>query len=90
MPTHKSAEKRLRQSQRRRLRNRGTRSELRTLLKNVRAAVTAGDLDTARQLLSKADKELSRAASRNIIPAKRASRQISRTAKLITAAARPK
>ena len=51
MANHKSALKEHRQSLSRRQRNRDHRSRLRTGLKKFRAALTSGDLDTARGLL---------------------------------------
>ncbi len=43
MPNHKSAEKRVRQSERRRLVNRSNRTRLRTSIKQLRAALSSGD-----------------------------------------------
>ena len=42
MPNHKSAEKRVRQSEKRRVINRGNRSKVRTYIKKVRAALDSG------------------------------------------------
>jgi small subunit ribosomal protein S20 len=51
MANHKSALKAHRQSVKRRLHNRTHRSRMRTAVKKLRRAVTAGDVDSARDLL---------------------------------------
>ena len=47
MPTTKSAKKRLRQSEEQRLRNRSTKSALRTQIRKVLSAVAANDAGAA-------------------------------------------
>ena len=51
MPNHKSAEKRMRQSEARRKINRGNRSRLRTTIKNLRGAIGTGDAKQIQELL---------------------------------------
>ena len=51
MPNHKSAEKRMRQNEKRRLINRGNRGKLRTGIKKLRAALEGGDAGAAKALL---------------------------------------
>ncbi|MEP6570068.1 MAG: 30S ribosomal protein S20 [Acidobacteriota bacterium] len=51
MPNHKSAEKRMRQSEARRKINRGNRSRLRTTIKNLRSAIGTGDAKQVQELL---------------------------------------
>ncbi len=51
MPNHKSAEKRMRQSEARRKINRGNRSRLRTTIKNLRGAIGSGDAKQIQELL---------------------------------------
>ena len=53
MPNHKSAEKRVRQSERRRVINRSNRARLRTSVKNLRASLSKGDGKDAAELLPK-------------------------------------
>lgn len=77
MANHKSAKKRTRQSLKRRERNRHDRSELRTAVKQVRTAVSAGDAEAATAALRRAEKLLGK-ASGGILHWKTASRQISR------------
>jgi small subunit ribosomal protein S20 len=78
--THKSAVKRARQALRRRARNRNLRGRMRTAVKQARAAL-AGGSEAVQPALKQAESLLRRAASRGVIPKKRASRQISRLAK---------
>jgi small subunit ribosomal protein S20 len=51
MPNHKSAEKRMRQNEARRMINRGNRSRVRTSIKNLRSAISAGDAAQLKELL---------------------------------------
>ncbi len=51
MPNHKSAEKRMRQSEARRKINRGNRSRVRTSIKNLRGAIGSGDANQIKELL---------------------------------------
>jgi len=77
---HKSAVKRARQALRRRARNRNLRSRMRTAVKQARETLAAGG-ESAGTALKEAESVLRRAASRGLIPKKRASRQVSRLAK---------
>lgn len=82
MARHKSAKKRARQDERRRLRNRQVKSRVRKAVKEARAAVAGGgDPAAIRQSLSEAERELRRAASKGVIPKKRASRSVARLAR---------
>ena len=51
MATHKSAVKRHRQEDQRRMRNRAHRTRLRSQVKRIRKALSEGDAETARGLL---------------------------------------
>jgi small subunit ribosomal protein S20 len=77
---HPSAEKRNRQRIKRTLRNRAVTSAVRTQLKNVRAAIAAKDPKAAKDALRKATVALDKAATKGVVPAKTASRHISRLA----------
>lgn len=81
MAQHKSARKRARQSQKRRERNRRVRSALKSATKKVRGALAAGDADAARKALPAAESLIRRAASKGVIPKKRADRQVARLAR---------
>lgn len=83
MANHKSAEKRARQSLRRRERNRGVRSEVSTRIKAVRSALEAGDLDAAREKLRAAERALRKAASKGVIPKTTAGRRVARLARAV-------
>jgi small subunit ribosomal protein S20 len=79
MANHASAEKRNRQRIKKTARNRAAKSGLRTELKKARAAVKAAP-GTATELVKAATSALDRAASKGVIPARRASRQKGRLA----------
>jgi small subunit ribosomal protein S20 len=83
MAYHKSAEKRARQAEPRRLRNRAVTSRARSAVRRVRAAVAAGDGERARAELRDAERELRRAASKGVLPRRRADRSVSRLAKAV-------
>tara|TARA_B100000029_G_scaffold57128_1_gene51737 strand:+ start:2375 stop:2638 length:264 start_codon:yes stop_codon:yes gene_type:complete len=83
MPNSISAKKSHRQSLKRRARNRGQRSALRTSIRKVREAVASGDLEGAQGLLVSATKRIDQAAAKNLIHANKAARTKSRLAKLI-------
>jgi small subunit ribosomal protein S20 len=51
MPNHKSAEKRMRQNERRRKINRSNRSRVRTSIKNLRSALVEGNAKEIKELL---------------------------------------
>ena len=78
---HKSAKKRARQTVKRTERNRSVRSRVKTGMKKFRTTVEAEDADQTTAALRAAEGLLSRAASKGVIPKKRARRHISRLAK---------
>ncbi|HYV12323.1 MAG TPA: 30S ribosomal protein S20, partial [Pyrinomonadaceae bacterium] len=51
MPNHKSAEKRVRQSEKRRTINRGHRSKVRTYIKKIRTALESGKSEDVQSVL---------------------------------------
>lgn len=57
MPVHKSAEKRLRQSQKANLRNRSVKSQIKTVVKKVETSLDEKDLKKAVSLLDKAGRK---------------------------------
>ncbi len=83
MANHKSAAKRARQNEKRRVRNRTRRSRARTLVKRFRLAAESGDLDAARAGFAAAERELRKAASKGVLKKPTASRRISRLARLL-------
>ncbi|MGC3972001.1 MAG: 30S ribosomal protein S20 [Pirellulales bacterium] len=86
MPHTQSAKKRLKQSLRRKARNRSVKAELRTGVKQVRAAVAAGKNDEAKTSLASTQTKLDRAATRGIIHKNKAARLKSRLSKALKAA----
>jgi small subunit ribosomal protein S20 len=83
MPNTKSAKKRLRQNEVRRLRNRAVKSAMRTQLRKVREAVKAGDLEKAEEGYRVAARQLDRAGSKRVIHPNKAARIKSRLQHLI-------
>ncbi|MDP6469175.1 MAG: 30S ribosomal protein S20, partial [Pirellulaceae bacterium] len=85
MPNSNSATKRLRQNVTRRDRNRAVKSDLRTQLRKVHAAVAAGDVATAEAEFIVVAKKLDQAGSSKIMHRNTASRTKSRLQKAIKA-----
>lgn len=83
MPHSRQARKRMKQNEARRLRNKATKSAMRTQIKKVKAAVEARDPATAEAELSKAMKKLDKAAKTNVIHRNQAARRKSRLQKQI-------
>ncbi len=83
MANHKSAEKRNRQAQARRQRNRANRSKMKTVIKNLNAAIDSGNADDAKTALAAAVPVIAKTASKGTIHKKNASRKISRLTKKV-------
>ena len=83
MAHHKSALKRIKQNEKRRLRNKHGKSTLRTFIKRVREAVDANDLTGAREALAAAIPVIDKAASKGVIHSANAARNVSRLTKLV-------
>jgi small subunit ribosomal protein S20 len=83
MATHKSAIKRNRQNEQRRLRNKSVRSFLRTSIKQVTSAVDAKDAAKARESLDKTVPVIDKAASKGVIHRRNAARKISRLTRAV-------
>jgi len=80
VPNHKSAIKRTRQNDKRRIRNNEIRSAARTAVKKVRAAIEAQDKDTAQKLFVEVSSLLDGSVSKGVHHAKNAARRVSRLA----------
>ena len=80
MANHKSAIKRIRQNQKRRMRNKQVRSSMRTVVKSCAAALAGDDADAARESFRAAERSIRKAASKGVIPQRRADRTVSRLA----------
>ncbi|NHO31714.1 30S ribosomal protein S20 [Acetobacter fallax] len=82
-----SARKRIRQTERRTLRNTARMSRMRTFLKKVEAAIASGNKDEANAALKVAQPEIQRAATKGVIHSNLAARKISRLSSRIKAIA---
>uniref|UniRef100_A0A7C4JRP7 Small ribosomal subunit protein bS20 n=1 Tax=Thermodesulfobacterium geofontis TaxID=1295609 RepID=A0A7C4JRP7_9BACT len=78
MPHHKSAKKALRQSEKRRLRNRAFKSRVKTEIKKFLNYLQAGDLERAEAQLRLAQSLLHKGVSKGIFHWKKASNKISK------------
>lgn len=86
MANHRSAIKRQRQNEKRRLHNRIFRARARTLVKKARLAIEkSGDLAEARETTRRAIRDLDMAASRGTIHPRNAARRKSRLMKKLAA-----
>jgi small subunit ribosomal protein S20 len=81
LATHASAQKRARQSEKRRLRNAALKSLLKTSAKKVLLAVEEKNVEEARKALARAIPLIQKIASKKVIHKKTAARKISRLAK---------
>ncbi|MDX8377102.1 MAG: 30S ribosomal protein S20 [Mariprofundales bacterium] len=85
MANHKSAEKRAKQSEKRRLDNRMRKGSMRTAIKVVLTAVETGDKEAATAALIAAQPLIDRSGARGVIHKSQASRRISRLAAKVKA-----
>ncbi len=83
MANHKSAKKRAKQSQVRRLRNKSTKTALKTLEKKLRDVKASGE--NAEDLMRQTQSAIQKAAKKGILHKKTASRKISRLTKFVNA-----
>jgi small subunit ribosomal protein S20 len=83
MANTKSAKKAARQTLRRTAVNQARRSSMRTAVRNVDAALAAGDKDAALAALKSAEPAMMRAARHGIMHKKKASRKVSRLAQRV-------
>lgn len=88
MANTKSAEKRNRQAQRRRARNVGVRTQVRTAIKKAREAIASKDPAKAKEAVRLATQALDRARSKGVLHAKNASRRIARLTHQLRAGAK--
>lgn len=76
MATHKSAEKRARQTLRRASRNKQVLGSVRTVEKKLRTALASGDAKLAQETLKTYMSRASKAATKGVIKAQQASRKV--------------
>jgi small subunit ribosomal protein S20 len=84
-----SARKRIRQTEKRTLRNRARKARVRTFLRKVELAIAGGDQTTAREALQAAQPELHRAATKGVMHRNTVARKISRLSARVKALAAP-
>jgi small subunit ribosomal protein S20 len=87
MAHHKSAQKRIRQTERRTEVNRNRRSRVRTFVKKVELAIAAGDKVAAQAAFVVAEPELRRGVTKGVVKLNTVSRKISRLSARIKALA---
>jgi small subunit ribosomal protein S20 len=78
MPNHKSAEKRMRQNERRKGINRSNRTRLRTEIKKLRAAITGEDAGALQTVLSQTVSTIDKAVQKGVLHRNAAARYKSR------------
>jgi small subunit ribosomal protein S20 len=85
MPHHRSAEKRLRQTEKRTAINRSRLSRVRTFVKKVETAIASGDKEAARTAFQVAQPEMHRATTKGVLHKNTVARKLSRLAARINA-----
>ena len=85
MPHHKSAEKRLRQTEKRTTINRSRLSRVRTFVKKVETAIASGDKEAAQSAYRLAQPEMHRATTKGVLHKNTVARKLSRLAARINA-----
>jgi small subunit ribosomal protein S20 len=87
MANIKSAMKRIRTSEKRRVRNAAVRSTIRTAVKGARAAIEGSQADQARETLHRAIQILDKAVTKGVIHGNAAARKKSRLTRQLNALA---
>ena len=85
MANIKSQKKRIITNEKRRMRNKAVKSELKTEVRRTREAVAAGDKAAAEKALAKATKKLDKAVSKGVIHENQAANRKSAIAKQVAA-----
>lgn len=83
LANHKSALKRARQSEIRRLRNKGYKTRVKNLVKEVQKALDANSPEDARVAFTKAVSHIQKTASKGVIHKNTAARKISRLSRRV-------
>lgn len=86
MANTRSAEKRIRQTKKRTLRNKAVKSRIRTAIRRFREALAAGDLEQIKKTYQVATSALDKAAQKGIIHRNAANRRKSRFTLLLNKA----
>jgi len=82
---HASAQKQMRQSQKRRARNRQNLSLLKTQVKKLRSAIAEGDAESAKKLLPGTVAQIDKAAKKGVVHDNAAARYKGRLARRVNA-----
>jgi small subunit ribosomal protein S20 len=85
LANHKSAIKRARQSEERRVRNRSRKTRMKTAIKKLEEAITSRSSEVALEKLKEAISIIDKTASKGVIHRNMASRKISRLSKKVNA-----
>lgn len=85
MANHKSAIKRARQNEKRRLRNKSVKTRVKNIVKNVRLAVDEKSKEEALKELNNAKSAIDKAAKKGVLHKRTAARKISRLSKHVNA-----
>lgn len=86
MPNHKSAEKRVRQTEKKNLINRANRSKLRTAIKGLRTSLSTGTAAESKELLVPTLSLIDKAVNKGTLHKNTAARYKSRLTKHVNAA----
>ncbi len=78
MPNHKSAEKRDRQNERRNIINAANRTRLRSQIRKLRAVLTAGGVDEAKEVLSQTISIIDKSVQKGVLHRNTAARHKAR------------
>jgi small subunit ribosomal protein S20 len=84
MPNHKSAEKRVRQTERRNEVNRRNRSRLRTEIKKLRTSITGKDAENSQTILPTTVSMIDKMVAKGVLHRNAAARYKSRLTKHVT------
>jgi small subunit ribosomal protein S20 len=87
MANHKSAEKRMRQTERRNEVNRGNRGKLRTQIKKLRAVIDSGNREEAQNVLRQTVSVIDKSIQKNVLHQNAAARHKSRLTAAVNAMA---
>ena len=87
MAHHRSAKKRIRQTEKRTAINRSRVSRIKTFMRKVETALAQGDFTTAQTAFAAAEPEIRRGVTKGVLHMNTASRKISRLARRVRAIA---
>jgi small subunit ribosomal protein S20 len=86
MPNHKSAKKRVRQNERRRVVNRSSRGRVKTQIKSLRAALSLGEKKQGAELLSPTVSIIDKAVNKGLLHKNTAARYKARLTRRVNSA----